>query len=151
MHLVIRVTQEEQAIALKGAFEGSLHVVVLEPVNGVTPLPTDAEFLTMGMAEALGLSPSVQPFQVVIADAPPDAAWLPARLVITGITTDRPYDKREELQILLWHLWQEAARFNASGENQINSIGIRLDLLNVLALPVTEVANSILETIGPGV
>lgn len=149
MHLVVRVNNIDYANELEIALKGSVHVISLQTNDLTSVFRTDAEFLTLGMAETLGLPIAVRPLEVLIAGTPKSSLWLPAPMIVYGMMLDQEYEPVVELDLLLHRMWISVTDFNKSSPNKIDSIGAHINILNMHGLSISGVAKSILSSFGP--
>lgn len=144
MYLLIRVQNAEFAAGLQAYLIETKHKVVLQSQEDQYQEQADAEFLSLSLAEALGLSPSLEHFKIIITSLPSKVTWLPAPLVITGMVLDREYSDLDELSLLIRHIWKEVTVYNESCSKKIESIGFHQDFLNVKKLPIESIVTAIL-------
>lgn len=145
MHLLIRTYNAALANGLATALYGSGHKVVVESQGEQARERADAEYLSMSMAEVLGLSASLEPFKITFTKTPPEITWLPAPLVIIGMVVDQEYSRREELFLLIKYIWRQAKVHNSINGSNINIIGFHQDFLGFPELNINTIAQAIFE------
>lgn len=124
MYFCFRTRERSRFEAMRSAFTGSVHHIKYEPEPGAAKAsPTDAEYLSLGLAEGFGSTPPEKAGVAYIIDLPVSQAAWPAR-VITGVTLDGPLSPESEIRVVFGAIKRCVEKYNESTKISVDSVGI---------------------------
>lgn len=145
-----RMRQDRHVAEMRQAFESTPHFVFVEPAGSFfgDGSRTDAEFLSMGLAERFGAVPRKRietAYVVSIEEGHRDTA---SHRIITGVTLGRLQTPLDEFRSVIRAIVNCVNRFNRDNETRIETVGISEDHIPLDKAQADQISQIISEELG---